>query len=433
VDQSVVVARGLGKRFRRYNPDRPWTFQEWLASCFRRRARQEYFWSLRNLDFTVDRGRTVGIVGPNGAGKSTLLRLLAGIGRPDAGTLQVNGRLSGLLSLGAGFHSDLTGRENVFVTGVTSGLTKQEVAEKLDEIVEFAELAQAIDAPLRTYSTGMQMRLAFAVAIHVQSDILLVDEVLAVGDQAFQRKCLARIDRLKQSGCTIIIVSHDSWALRELCDEVIWLEQGRIRQHGPADDILTRYSAAMNDSARLRAQRETISRTPQDHPVRQTSSGAVLRTGENRFGSMEMHIADVQILDRYGVPSWNFNIGDLVRLEIEYEAPEPVFSPIFGVAIVDSEGQVHFNANTPNDGMAMSIVKGRGMMRVEIEPLNVGPGTLYLDIGIYQREWSYAYDYHSGAHALRISGNAADLSNQPIQISWSHQSLVSAPRTIALT
>ena len=250
-----IVVRGLGKRFRRYDPHRSLTFQEWVASWLKRRPKPEYIWSLRNVNFDLAPGSTLGIVGANGAGKSTLLRLLAGIGRPDEGRLHVYGRLSGLLSLGAGFHSDLTGRENVFVTGVIGGLTRREVARRLDEIVEFAELGHAIDAPLRTYSTGMQMRLAFSVAIHVHSDILLIDEVLAVGDHAFQRKCLDRIELLKQTGCTIVIVSHDTWSLRQFCDQAIWLEQGRIHEEGPAVGVLDRDVENHESRARARAER----------------------------------------------------------------------------------------------------------------------------------------------------------------------------------
>jgi lipopolysaccharide transport system ATP-binding protein len=193
------------------------------------------------VSFQVARGRTLGIVGRNGAGKSTLLRLLGRVGAPDAGRLHVEGRIGALLDLGAGFHPDLTGRENLFVAGVVGGLERRELVARLDAIVAFAELEEFIDSPLRTYSTGMQMRLAFSVAVHIEPDVLLVDEVLAVGDAAFQHKCLERIRRFQRDGCTIVIVSHDTAMIRDLAEEALWLRSGRMAAYGPAGRIVEQY------------------------------------------------------------------------------------------------------------------------------------------------------------------------------------------------
>ncbi len=202
---SIAIAvQGLGRQFRRYHLDRPWTLQEAVQRGLRRMAPAEHFWALREVSFSVAHGHALGVVGPNGAGKSTLLRLLGGVGRPNEGTIEVHGRIGALLELGAGFHPDLTGRENLFINGLISGLTRSEVTTRLDSIVDFAELQDFIDNPLRTYSSGMQMRLAFAVAIHTDPEIFLIDEVLAVGDLSFQRKCLERITQLKRAGV------HDS-------------------------------------------------------------------------------------------------------------------------------------------------------------------------------------------------------------------------------
>ncbi len=186
--RGTVVVQGLGKQFRRYHRDRPVTLKEAVVRGLRQMKPVEQFWALREVSCSVAAGRTIGVIGNNGAGKSTLLRLIGGVGRPDEGSVQVHGRIGALLDLGVGFHPDLTGRENVFVSGVIAGLTRHEVAQRFDSIVAFAELQQSIDSPLRTYSSGMQMRLAFAVAIHTEPEILLIDEVLAVGDLAFQRK-----------------------------------------------------------------------------------------------------------------------------------------------------------------------------------------------------------------------------------------------------
>jgi lipopolysaccharide transport system ATP-binding protein len=240
VRNTIVVDR-LGKQFRKYHHDRPWTVQEVFQRGLRRINPIEYFWALWDISFAVPAGRMLGIIGGNGAGKSTLLRLLGRVGRPTEGRIQVEGRIDALLDLGAGFHPDLTGRENVFISGVINGLTRREVARQFHSIVAFAELEQFIDFPLRTYSTGMQMRLAFAVAAHTHPDVLLIDEVLAVGDLAFQRKCLDRIAAFKAEGCTIVLISHDTGLVGQLCDEALWLHAGRLMVHGPAPVVVARY------------------------------------------------------------------------------------------------------------------------------------------------------------------------------------------------
>jgi lipopolysaccharide transport system ATP-binding protein len=238
---EAVVVQNVSKRFRCYHPDRPWTLQEALFRGLHRVRPVDFFWALRDVSFTIDRGKMVGLIGPNGAGKSTLLRLIGGVGVPDAGEVRVEGHIAALLDLGAGFHPELTGRENIVVSGVIAGLTRKEVLARFDSIVAFSELQEFIDSPLRTYSAGMQMRLAFAVAVHVEPEILLIDEVLAVGDLAFQRKCLERINQFKASGSTILLVSHEIAPVRELCDEVIWLQTGRVMARGSAGEVLDQY------------------------------------------------------------------------------------------------------------------------------------------------------------------------------------------------
>lgn len=257
--QPVIAVKNVSKKYRRYSSDRSYTLQETVVNKMRRllnrngrsktSARKQhtstssgYFWALRHIDFTIPSGRMVGLIGHNGAGKSTLLRLIGGVGKPDEGSIAVQGRIGALLDLGAGFHPDLTGRENAFISGVIGGLTRRQVEERFDDIVTFAELEEFIDSPLRTYSNGMQMRLAFAVATQIEPDILLIDEVLAVGDLAFQQKCLERIAQFKREGCTILLVSHETSLIEKLCDEVILLNAGEIVAHGPADDVISQYT-----------------------------------------------------------------------------------------------------------------------------------------------------------------------------------------------
>ena len=240
---GTIVVDGISKRFRHWGPDRPMTFQEVFLRGFRRR-RRNLFWALADVTFRVDPGRMVGIMGFNGAGKSTLLRLVAGVGRPTTGRIEVHGRMGAILDLGVGFNPELTGRENIFISGVTSGLTRREVADRFDSIVDFSELEEFLDYPLRTYSSGMRVRLAFSVASHIEPEVLLIDEVLSVGDMAFQKKCQKRLARFKKNGCTGLIVSHAPQAVLELCNDAIWLDHGRVVAFGPAEDVVRQYVEA---------------------------------------------------------------------------------------------------------------------------------------------------------------------------------------------
>ena len=241
----AIIVSNLGKTFRRYHPDRPGTLQEAVAKGLRRMRHVERFWGLKDVSFTVDAGRTVGVVGANGSGKSTLLRLIGGVGRPDRGRVQVDGRIGALLDLGAGFHPDLTGRENAVLGGILNGLTRRQVLDQMDAIVAFAEVEEALDNPIRTFSSGMQMRLAFAIAVQTSPDVLLIDEVLAVGDISFQRKCLDRMAHIKASGCAILLVSHETSTVAAFCDDAVWLDEGRLMAYGPAADIVRQYATHM--------------------------------------------------------------------------------------------------------------------------------------------------------------------------------------------
>jgi lipopolysaccharide transport system ATP-binding protein len=237
----AIEVRALAKQFRIQHAWRPYSFHEALSHGFGRLAPVETFWALRDVTFDVPQGAAVGLIGDNGAGKSTLLRLLAGVGRADQGTITMRGRVGAILDLGAGFHGDLTGRENVMLSGVINGLSRREVRRAFDDIVAFAELESAIDHPLRTFSTGMRMRLAFSVATVTEPEVLLVDEVLGVGDAAFQQKCATRIGDLRARGSTLVVCSHQGDTIREICDTAIWLEYGLMREVGPAATVTRTY------------------------------------------------------------------------------------------------------------------------------------------------------------------------------------------------
>ena len=245
---AAVSFKGVSKRFTLHH-ERPRTLQELVIGLFGGdRGRSEELWALKDVDFEVEEGESLGIIGPNGAGKSTILKLVAGIMRPTSGEMVVRGKVSPLLELGAGFHHDLTGRENIYLNAALLGVRERETKAKFQEIVEFSELERFIDVPLKHYSSGMYMRLGFAVAVNVDPAILLIDEVLAVGDEAFQRKCLVRIEELQKEGRTIIFVSHALSTVAEMCHRALWLDQGRMRAIGPADRVVEEYLESVKES-----------------------------------------------------------------------------------------------------------------------------------------------------------------------------------------
>ena len=299
----MVVVTNVGKTFRRYHADRPGTIQEAVAKGLRRMRSVERTWGLRDVSFTVASGKAVGIIGANGSGKSTLLRLIGGVGRPDTGRIDVHGTIGALLDLGAGFHPELTGRENALLGAILNGLTRKQALQQLDSIVAFAEVERALDNPIRTYSSGMQMRLAFSVAVHTEPDILLIDEVLSVGDIAFQRKCMDRIAEFKTRGCSILLVSHEGSVVQDLCDEAVWLSGGRLMAQGGAADVVRQYAAHMGavEPAPVEAtpqEEEPSYRVASPPPVVvRTKRGDEVPVDEQRFGSTELEVGAVRLLD----------------------------------------------------------------------------------------------------------------------------------------
>jgi len=404
--EYAVVVRGLSKQFYRHHGNRPWTLHEALVKGLRRIRPADRFWALRDVSFSVAPGNTLGIVGPNGSGKSTLLRLIGGIGRPDEGNFEVRKRVRALLDLGAGFHPDLTGRENVFISGVISGLTRREVKQKFDSIVAFAELEAFIDNPIRTYSTGMQMRLGFSIAVHSEPEILLIDEILSVGDHSFQRKCFERIAEFKSDGCTIVLVSHDTHLVRESCDEAIWLSSGRLVLHGRPDVVVNQYideaDALMDRCASIDL--ETRRRTPKTGPKITTAQGIDLQLHKNRFGSLELELVEVLLTDTKGRSTVQINSGDPLRIEIGYRTAHLIAEPIFHVEICREDGLVCYGLDTETDRVSAGIVEDRGHIALQIDRVDLAAGSYYVDVGVYASGWKYAFDYQYKAYPLIVQG-----------------------------
>src|SRR5262249_41971712 len=317
----------------------------------------ETFTALNDVNLTVTRGRTLGVIGRNGSGKSTLLKLVAGITKPTTGAVRVEGRISALIELGAGFHPEISGRENVFINGIMLGLSKREVARRFDEIVNFAELRDFIDAPVKTYSSGMYMRLGFAVAIHVDPDVLLVDEVLAVGDEGFTHKCLDKFADFKRRGKTILLVTHSLGLVERFCDEALWLDAGQKREQGDPKRVVGSYMTdverqeeqflAASDAKATHEALEPGAIHPAAGPIKPEEISSDMNTaGEGRWGSGGVEIADVLLLGANGQPSHVFHTGESLTLRFKVRAARPVQDFVFGVGIFSAEGVCVYGTNT---------------------------------------------------------------------------------------
>lgn len=371
----VVIVEGLGKRFRYYHADRPTTIMEAALAGWRRMQPVDTFWALQDISFTVAKGQMLGVLGHNGAGKSTLLQLIGRVGRPDAGCIETRGRIGALLDLGAGFHTDLTGRENLFVTAISAGMTHREVQQRMASIVEFAELEAFIDSPLRTYSTGMQMRLAFAVAVHTSPDILLIDEHLSVGDLAFQTKCLDRIMQLKNDGCAIILISQSAEPIQTLCDQALWLDQGKMVAWGDPHAIASRYTSKM-DAKSLPKPHQTYSR--------------------------EIEIVNAACLDEQQRPTARLRPGEPLTIEISYRAHQLLADCIFVISISNDAGEIFLNTHSATAGVSVPAKLGEGKIRLYLKRLDLSGGDYFVNVGIFNHNWEKTFDYHWHQYPLEI-------------------------------
>ncbi len=363
--------------------DRPRSYKEAFVALFRGRRRvRERLVALDDVSFDLEHGGTLGLAGPNGTGKSTALKLAARILEPTSGRVLVNGRVAALLELGAGFHPDLSGRENVFLNGSLMGLSRREMDRRLEAIVAFSEIERFIDMPIKHYSSGMRMRLGFATAIHVDPDILLIDEVLAVGDQAFQNKCRDRIAELRKAGVTIVLVSHSIQAIRDLCQRTLWLEGGRVQAYGPTDDVVEAYYASVvaHEEARFATEHDASSSVPQ--------------AGKDRWGSGEVEITAVDFLGPDDEVRHILVTGELVVIRVRYAAHRRIEAPVFGLAIHRHDG-LHLNGpNTLDAGLEIEAIEGRGEVRYEVASLPLLEGTYELSVSCYDRSCTHPYDHH---------------------------------------
>jgi ABC-type polysaccharide/polyol phosphate transport system ATPase subunit len=387
---AAITIEDVSKRYRIYH-ERNQSLKAWVLQG--RRAGFEEFWALRDVSFEIEAGSTFGLVGANGCGKSTLLKCIARILRPDQGRIGVNGSVSALIELGAGFHPELSGRDNVFLNGSLLGLSTRDIERRFDDIVGFSGLEQFIDTPVKNYSSGMYMRLGFSIAISVDPEILLIDEILAVGDEEFQRRCLAKLEDLRRGGTTVVIVSHALDTMRIMCDRAALLSSGELLTVGPAGAVIDRYLG--HDGASF---------------TRPTPDQA-------RWGSGEIVLTGIDFLTLDGDPLGRLHPGDGVRMRFRYTAHGTVERPSFGATLQTAEGITVSLPTTVDARLDTGRVSGSGSLDLVVPRLPLGPGVYKVSAFVHDDARTHAYDVrHTFLEFTVAAGGGGDPGNGVVAV-----------------
>jgi ABC-type polysaccharide/polyol phosphate transport system ATPase subunit len=434
---NAIELDHVTKIYRRYSGRQFATLKSALLqrSILRDLTASETFPALTDVSFSVAKGSTYGVIGRNGSGKSTALKLVAGITKPTSGTVKVAGRISALIELGAGFHPEISGRENVFINGIMLGLSKSQIQDRFDEIVDFAELREFIDAPVKTYSSGMYMRLGFAVAIHVDPDVLLVDEVLAVGDEGFTHKCLDKFAEFRRRNKTILLVTHSLGLVERFCDDAVWIDDGRVMGYGDPKRMVDAYLTAVEKgegqllattTARaVEAARRGDADAP--HPAEGVSPGPgdtasadagrpdqgepglqnMFEATEGRWGSREIEITEVTLLDQTGEPSFVFHSGAAMSVRVTVHAHAAITDFVFGIGLFNAEGVCCYGTNTYLEEMTPVSIEGTVLATFAIDRLDLVEGTYKLDVAVHKRD-GFPYDYHRLLYTFRVKSRTHD-------------------------
>ncbi|MCB0353635.1 MAG: ABC transporter ATP-binding protein [Bdellovibrionales bacterium] len=395
--EYVISLKDVSKVFRRSGNLR--VSYSTLKSLFLRRERKaapkkaSQTVAIHDLTLRIPRGASMGIIGRNGSGKSTLLKLITGIYRPSAGEVALSGRVAALIELGAGFHPDFTGRENLVLGGAIHGLSKKEIEDRFEEIVSFAGLEDVIDEPVRTYSSGMYMRLGFSLAVHTDPQILLVDEVLAVGDAAFVRKCKEKISELRAQGVTLLLVTHDLSSVERWCDEALWLDKGEVMERGDPRRVVDAYRTFLEIGEEEELERELSDES--------SSSEESSSDGPQRWGSREIEILDVSLKNAQGEGHHLFHSDEPVSISIRYRSNESVSDVVFGIALRRSDDVVMFGTNTDLEEVELPSLGGEGELVCHIARNGLAEGSYFLDVALHRTD-GYPYDYRKGVVPFKV-------------------------------
>lgn len=403
--ENAIEVKDVTRSFKIYL-DRGNSIKEF--TLFRKRRRYERREVLRGISFEVKKGEAVGLIGHNGCGKSTTLKLLTRILYPESGTVEVKGRVSSLIELGAGFHPDMSGRENIYINASIFGLGRREIDQRIDDIVEFSELQDYIDNPVRTYSSGMYMRLAFSVAINVDADILLIDEILAVGDVAFQAKCFNKLREIKSNGTTIVIVSHSLGQIEQICDRSIWIHEGCIKEDGLPREVDPHYMEYMSEIAAQnnKTKKENIQKIQ-----------AAAKDDSKRFGSKEAVIERISCLDSKGQKREEFYNFEPISILIEYSTEKDISDAVVGIAMYRDDQTYIYGTNTLIDYAKPIILKKRGTIRVDFPSFPLNAGGYTLDFAFHRPD-GFNYDFWKEACHVIIKNKHDEVGIVSIQHDW---------------
>src|SRR4030042_4593148 len=378
---NAIEVKRLGKKFR-IQHGKEETLKGFAVSFFRGHGpTTEEFWALKNISLEVKKGEALGIIGTNGSGKTTLLRILAGILYPDLGEVRVNGRISTLFELGTGFHPELSGREHTYLNGSILGLSKKEIEKKFDEIVAFSELQKFIDNPLKFYSSGMQVRLAFSIAININPEILLVDEVMAVGDASFQQKSFSQFQEFKRKGATIVFVSHDLGRVEEFCDRVLVMKNGSPYFIGNPEEAALEY----------------LKMNMREDEIRKDDDGFTPSKEKKIFKIMK-----IEFLNRNFGNKKFFETGEPLIIRIHYLATKRIDKPVIGIALHRDDGLHLTGPNTKDSKYPINYVEGKGYIDYRVEKVQMHAGKFLLTIGLFDENVSFAYDFIDKGPSFRV-------------------------------
>ena len=431
----VISVKHITKSFKVFF-DKSYNIKE--RALFWKRNRYEIHQVLKDISFDVKKGEAIGLVGMNGCGKSTTLKMLSRIMVPDSGSIEMHGRVSALIELGAGFHPDMSGRENIYINAAIFGLSRKEIDSRIQSIIDFSELGAYIDNPVRTYSSGMYMRLAFSVAINVDADILLIDEILSVGDASFQAKCFHKLQEIKASGTTIVIVSHSLGQIEQICDRSIWIDQGYIRLEGRPFDVHPYYMDYMG-SKNITLDKK-LSPPPQKKPEKKSSALEKSATvsvessppaekkpgpqpepseSKKRWGSQDVKIERVALLNAKGEETDAVKTGDPVQIRIDYSRIDPsVTKIVLGLGIFRNDGTNCYGTNTFIDHTPEVFLRDSGTALIDIPSLNLLEGVYLLDIA-FHKEDGFSYDYWRECLKFRMFSDIQDVGVSRIDHRWS--------------
>ncbi len=377
----AISVEGVWKNFRLYHERNRYLKAAMLRG---RRARYEEFWALNDVSFTVPHGETVGIIGSNGSGKTTLLKCLTGIYTPERGRIHIDGNIAALLELGAGFHAELSGTENIYLNGSILGMSKKEIDAKFDSIVEFAGLEQFIDTPVKNFSSGMVVRLGFAIATHVEPKVLLIDEILAVGDQAFQRKSTEKIEQFRREGRTILVVSHSLGLVQQLCSSVVWLEKGHVKRVGPAAEVIAEYTGGTYGN------------------FAEEASGA-----RKRWGTGDAQVVSVALGDENGTRIDALESGASLRLEVELNAHVRLESPVLRVRFETASGELVWATSTQRGTATLRVLQGPATASLHLARVPLAEGTYYISLMLTDSTGNTEFDHCQHWAKLHVTGSSA--------------------------